>query len=361
MNAAANASSPKLTVGIPTFNRAAWLRETLVSVLTQSFNDFRLIVSDNASDDDTGAVVQSFSDKRLEYVRSDHNIGALGNLNRLIALTDTEYLLLLPDDDILYQGHLEASLAILERSPTAGLVHSAFNLIDAGSNVLQTLGTVRTRAPTTVESGARALKRMMVTRGPLCFSSVVYRAKVIREAGGFVEDAGPCADLRLWMRIGADCDLAYIAKPLVGFRAHEGSISANIGSDRRTAATDGREVYRITAQMAHEQRRQFLEETKLDPQQVAQLRSLAALQLLIDDAFAGLPSLEVAYRLAALAQTSPDILRRPTTWKLIVAQLGGRSARAALHTAGQSLRQGDHASAARPGPRGSRALQFLRR
>ena len=96
----------KLTVGIPTYNRSGLLREAIESVLAQTFTDFRLIVSDNASDDDTAEVVRSFGDERIEYARSEHNIGAIGNFNRLIELADTEFLMLLPDDDFLYPDHL---------------------------------------------------------------------------------------------------------------------------------------------------------------------------------------------------------------------------------------------------------------
>ena len=70
-------SATKLTVGIPTFNRAAWLRESIESVLAQTFTSFRLIVSDNASDDDTPEVVRSFGDERIDYVRSERNVGAI--------------------------------------------------------------------------------------------------------------------------------------------------------------------------------------------------------------------------------------------------------------------------------------------
>ena len=103
-------SGMKLTVGIPTFNRARWLRETIESVLAQSFTNFRLIVSDNASEDDTPDVVRSFSDARIDYVRSERNVGAIENFNRLIELADTEFFVLLPDDDVLYPGHLAAAV-----------------------------------------------------------------------------------------------------------------------------------------------------------------------------------------------------------------------------------------------------------
>ena len=69
----------KLTVGIPTYNRSGLLREAIESVLAQTFTDFRLIVSDNASDDDTPEVVRSFDDERIDYLRTERNIGPIGN------------------------------------------------------------------------------------------------------------------------------------------------------------------------------------------------------------------------------------------------------------------------------------------
>ena len=76
-------------MGIPTFNRAGWLRESIESVLAQTFTDFRLIVSDNASDDDTPEVVRSFATTGFDYLRTERNVGPIANLNRLIALAET--------------------------------------------------------------------------------------------------------------------------------------------------------------------------------------------------------------------------------------------------------------------------------
>jgi glycosyltransferase involved in cell wall biosynthesis len=89
-----------VTVGIPTFNRAPMLEQAIESVLAQTFTGFRLVISDNASTDATTDLVRSFDDGRIEYLRSERNVGATANLNRLIGLADTEFLVLLPDDDL---------------------------------------------------------------------------------------------------------------------------------------------------------------------------------------------------------------------------------------------------------------------
>src|SRR5947209_12910719 len=111
---------PPVTIGIPTYNRSGSLRATLASVLGQTFENFRVVVRDNASSDDTADVVASFHDPRVDYVRSDRNIGLIGNFNGLIDLAETDFFLLLPDDDILYPPYLDRAVAALRRFDTAG-------------------------------------------------------------------------------------------------------------------------------------------------------------------------------------------------------------------------------------------------
>jgi glycosyltransferase involved in cell wall biosynthesis len=324
--------APKVTVGIPTFNRAEWLRETIESVLAQTFTSFRLVVSDNASDDDTPDVVRSFSDERIDYVRSERNVGAIGNLNRLIALAETELLVLLPDDDVLYPEHLEATVKLLERFTTVGIAHSACDFIDERSRVIRRVNPWVSRSAVTIARRDRALERLMTSAGGLCFSSVVYRTRAIVAAGGFRQEEEPFGDLKLWMRIALDWDFGYIAKPLVGFRAHQETITANISAVHGVTA-DGREGDRLYARINFQRRMEFLDKAPLESRRVEALRALARLQLIIDSAALGLPWNETAARLASLVRRSPRILLRPKLWRLVVAQLGGRRVRSAVRVA----------------------------
>jgi glycosyltransferase involved in cell wall biosynthesis len=73
-----------VTVAIPTRNRSRWLRAALESALGQTYPKLRVVVSDNASTDDTAQVVSSFADARLAYHRSDVDVGMFGNLNRAV-------------------------------------------------------------------------------------------------------------------------------------------------------------------------------------------------------------------------------------------------------------------------------------
>ena len=322
-------SNPKVTVGIPTYNRAHWLRESIQSVLAQNYTDFRLIVSDNASDDDTPDVVRSFNSGRIHYVRSERNVGAIANLNRLIALADTDFLVLLPDDDVLYPDHLGAVVEVLERRATVGLVHTAFDVIDARSDVTRSANPLASRSSVKIESRDRVLETLMVSNNLPCFPSVAYRTKAIRESGGFRAELGPFCDLNLWMRVAVNWDFGYIATPLAGFRVHRESTGMRIGA-RDGVACDERERFRVYARMNFRQRSEFLDDVPLAPRTTKRLSGLARLQLLIDGASAGLPFGEVASGLADIVRTHPRIVLRPTVWRLVMAQLGGRRLRSAL-------------------------------
>lgn len=330
-------TNAKVTVGIPTFNRAEWLGEAIESVLAQTFTSFRVIVSDNASDDDTPEVVRSFADGRIEYVRSERNVGPIPNINRLIALAQTEFLLLLPDDDVLYPGHLGAAVDLLERFDTIALTHSAYERIDALSRVIERVDPVACRSSATIETRDRALERLMVSNSLLCFPSVVYRTNAIVGEGGFRAELGPFCDRELWMKMALKWDFGYLAEPLVGQRGHPGTTTTNIATQQGLASQE-RERFRLYSQMNFRQRMDFLDDAPLEPQRTKSLRGLATLQLLVDTASAGLPSIEVAARLADLVRRYPRIVLRPALWRLVIAQLGGRRMRSSLREVSAWLR-----------------------
>jgi glycosyltransferase involved in cell wall biosynthesis len=292
-------------------------------------------VSDNASEDETPDVVRSFGDERIDYVRSEANVGAVGNLNRLISLAKTEFLLLLPDDDVLHPGHLGATVELLERFESVGLAHSAYDEIDAESRVIRGMNPWTCRSTVTIERRDRALERLMTSSGGLCFSSVVYRTKAIVDTGGFREQEEPFGDLKLWMRIALDWDFAYIAEPLVGFRTHRETITANIARAQGVTADQREELLMYTG-INFERRMEFLDEAPLESRRTEGLRALARLQLLVDRAALGLPWMEAATGLASLVRKQPGLVLRRKLWRLVVAQLGGRRVRRALRGASAS-------------------------
>ena len=112
---------PLVTICIPTYNRPDMLRVSLQSVLWQSYRNLEVIVSDNASDSDTRAVVDSFGDGRVRVDRLQANIGLHGNLTRCLHLGNGIYRVMLPDDDLMLPGNVECKVAFFETHPQVGL------------------------------------------------------------------------------------------------------------------------------------------------------------------------------------------------------------------------------------------------
>ena len=220
-----------VTVGVPTRNRAQMLRQAIDSVLVQSHRSFRLIVSDNASEDDTAEVVRSYRDPRVVYSPVKTNVGRAANFNRLVELADTEFVLLLGDDDKLRPDHLARTLEALERHPRVGVVHTGFSLIDASGNVLDPhVPAADARDGIVVEAGAQFLERSMSSFPKVCFSSVVFRKAAFVGAGMLQPEDGLIDDFPLFMRIATRWDFAYVDSALAEMRAHSGAQSSSLGS-----------------------------------------------------------------------------------------------------------------------------------
>lgn len=116
-------ADPVITAVIPTYRRPALLRRAIRSVLDQTFREFRLCVYDNASGDETPAVVEEFrkQDPRVEYVGRPSNVGAYWNWTDAGNRVKTPFFSFLPDDDVLLPHFFETALQGFERYPDAAL------------------------------------------------------------------------------------------------------------------------------------------------------------------------------------------------------------------------------------------------
>ena len=217
--------SPLVTVCIPTWNRSELLRASLQSVLWQSVRDIEVIVSDNASTDDTAEVIRALDDPRVVHDRLDENIGLFGNLTRCLRLGTGAYRVVLPDDDLMLPGNLERKLRFLQDHPTAGMVHSGFRFLDeAGQPTGPIMNWARTPEDA-LEPGESFIHRSLAFGGMVCVSSVMLRSDLVAEER-FDADDGPYADLALWLRVANRSDVGFLPDPLSGLRVHAGSASS---------------------------------------------------------------------------------------------------------------------------------------
>jgi len=130
---------PCVSIGLPVYNGENFLEEALDSILAQSFSDFELIISDNASSDQTESICRSYAnrDKRICYFRNTENLGAAWNFNRVFKLSSGEYFKWAAHDDVLAPDFLEKCKKILDSDSSVVLCYSKSVDIDAKGKFLK--------------------------------------------------------------------------------------------------------------------------------------------------------------------------------------------------------------------------------
>jgi len=124
--------TPLVTIGLPVYNSEKYLRQSLDSLLGQTYSNFILIINDNASTDRTPQICQEYidSDSRVQYYRNDYNIGNPRNFNRVFDLTKTQYLKWSTADDFWEPEFLDRAVEIMEADPGIILCYPKTFLID---------------------------------------------------------------------------------------------------------------------------------------------------------------------------------------------------------------------------------------
>ena len=133
-----NKGQPRVSLGMPVYNGENFIEETLDSILTQTFEDFELIISDNASTDKTEEICRAYAakDSRIRYYRNQENLGAAPNYNRVVELSTGEYFKWAAHDDLCAPELLERTVAILDQQPSVVVCYTKTITIDENGEVI---------------------------------------------------------------------------------------------------------------------------------------------------------------------------------------------------------------------------------
>ena len=212
---------PKISVCIPTYNRAPLLGPFLAAIFEQTLTDFEVIVSDNCSTDATAEIVAKRVDPRLRYYRHNTNIGPFPNMNFLLERARGEYICIVHDDDVYAPEFLERESGVLDRHPSVGMVHCAVHEVDTDGTRRQ---IVRAYPTDRVLDGRQEFVRYLQGHN-VCCSSVMARRTLYRDAGPF-DARYLCADFLMWIKFALRADVAYVAEPLVEMRVHGDTVTS---------------------------------------------------------------------------------------------------------------------------------------
>lgn len=165
------AKKPRVSIGLPVFNGENYLQSAVDSILAQTFADFELIISDNASSDRTEPICREYVDRdsRIIYVRQSQNLGAAPNYNFVFQQSRSQYFKWAAHDDVLHPEFLENAVEVLDTRPEVGLVFSKARQVDENGEVVGTYDQYYTRMRMSSE---QAHKRFgdMVCQQHNCFA-----------------------------------------------------------------------------------------------------------------------------------------------------------------------------------------------
>jgi glycosyltransferase involved in cell wall biosynthesis len=221
--------APLVSVVIPTRNRPDYLREAIASALEQTYSNVEILVRDNASDDETRHVIESFSDSRIKYHRHSVNIGPTRNVIDACRVAEGKYVANLHDDDIWEPDFLAKLVPPLEEHPDAVISFSDHHIIDSAGrlNCEMTVRNTRQWKRDILQSGFhKPLHRIAVVNKsiPLSMAAVIRKDAIEWEA---VPDLPSCYDFWLMYLVSRDGRGGYyVPERLTRYRVHDGSETA---------------------------------------------------------------------------------------------------------------------------------------
>jgi glycosyltransferase involved in cell wall biosynthesis len=233
--------SLRFSVAIPVWNDAYWLPGAIESVLAQSYQDWELVIGDNASSQDLAAIVARYDDPRIRYHRFDRHVDASANHNRTMALSRHDWIQVLCADDRLQPLCLERSAARLKKAMTSSkrpvMLVTACRRVDVSGQPTDIVRTDRVSyRPVQLQCipdgdyEAERWLRVNAAAGvrPWMIGSVAIAADLFHEIGGFRAEMGLCHDLELTMRVAAYGDVVYVDEPLLDYTVREDSITSTL-------------------------------------------------------------------------------------------------------------------------------------
>lgn len=217
---------PRVSVCIPTYNTARYLPQAVESALGQNFDDFEVVVCDNASSDETPRLCAAYlGDPRFRSERYDAFVGQAANWNRCLDQARGDHVILLHADDILRPGFLAAAVRFLDADPDVVLVHCAVqSILPDGSP----LSVRRLYHEDRVEPGEVRFRQLLDVGCLINPAGVLVRRTAYQAVGGFTEDVVWGVDWHMWLRLSLQGRVAYLAEPLALYRDHPQSGTSGV-------------------------------------------------------------------------------------------------------------------------------------
>lgn len=211
-------ADPTVSVVLPTYDRADVLDRAIESVLSQSYDDFELLVVDDDSTDDTAAVVDAFDDSRVTFLEHDENRGACAARNTGIRESTGEFVAFQDSDDEWHPEKLRKQMDIFEYAPpSVGVVYTGFTRLGDGSESYH--------PGPGVDPKEGAVRDSLLRQNFVTTQAAAVRRRCFDEVGGFDERLPRFQDWELWIRLSKRYEFRVVDESLVTAYDRPDSIS----------------------------------------------------------------------------------------------------------------------------------------
>jgi len=219
-------STPQIDVVMPVYNAEAFVAEAVISILRQSFSDFRLICIDDGSTDRSSEILDGLAadDDRLQIVRQE-NQGLVGALNAGLSVCTAPLIARMDADDIAMPDRFALQVRYLEAHSDVIAVGTAILEMDSDTDPL---GIERFATDHEHIDGA-----MLRLKTGMAHPSVMMRREAVQSAGGYRVDFEWVEDIDLWLRMAETGRLANLPEVLLCYRQHTSSGTWSVGRSRR--------------------------------------------------------------------------------------------------------------------------------
>jgi len=227
---------PRVSVVIKSYNHAAFVSETIQSVLDQSFQDFEIVITDDGSTDSTVDVIRGFSDPRIHLQVFKDNRGISHAMNATIARSRGEFIAILNSDDFALPGRLERQVAFLTANSAVAAVFGMPRFIDDRGTPFSSIDWSTAdfyQTPFRENFRARGdwLRFFFFHCNCLCAPTAMIRRRVYERVGSYDPRLANAQDLDMWVRICAEQDIHVMREELTAYRVLDGH--RNMSAPRR--------------------------------------------------------------------------------------------------------------------------------
>jgi glycosyltransferase involved in cell wall biosynthesis len=228
------ANTPVISVVMSVYNGQKYLRESIESILVQTYKDFEFIIINDGSSDSSRDIISSYDDPRIRLIDNEKNMGLTWSLNRAIELSRCEYIARQDADDISVAERLEKQLNYMENHPQVAVV-------GCFGNVFNTDGIVG--AAGDLRLSGKIMKRHLAKKNLLMHGSVMMRKSHLAKVGCYREFFRHSQDYDLWLRLSEHFDLAILPEFLYQYRITADAISVSRSPVQKEYADIARQLH----------------------------------------------------------------------------------------------------------------------